>query len=111
MRTSTRLVTAFIGFMLMPLVILFALPTMENPEEMAVVALAGVALYLFMFVTFRRSGPKAQHSARLLARMTFPGDPTTPQQVESLMRHGAWCFVVGAVLLMFVAGRYFFFMA
>lgn len=72
MRTSTRLVTAFIGFMLMPLVILFALPTMENPDEMAVVALAGVALYLFMFVTFRRTGPKAQHSARLLARMTLP---------------------------------------
>lgn len=111
MRTSTRLTTAFVGLMLMPLVMLLSLPTMEYPDEVAVVALFGVTLYLFMFAMFRRTGPKAQRSARFFARMSFPGDPTTPQQVERLMRRGAWCFLVGAILNLFVAGRYFFFMA
>ena len=111
MRTSTRLITACVGFMLMPLVILFAVPTMESPNEVAVTSLAAVALYLYLFALFRRSGPKTQRTARLLTRMSFPGDPTTPQEVELLMRRGAWCFLVGALLHLAVAGRYVFSMA
>lgn len=108
-RATTRWVTACTGLTLFPLLIMAILPNFEDAHEAALLCPVWALVYMVMFVRLRRTGSKAQRSAERFLIFTFPGDSTTPQEMEALMRRSSWCFLIGAVLLLAVPGQYLLF--
>ena len=109
MRATTRWITACTGLTLFPLFIVIILPNFEDADEVVLLCPVWALVYMAVFVSFRRTGPKARRSAERYLLLTFPGDSTTPQEMEALMRRSSWCFLIGAVLLLAVPGQYLLF--
>lgn len=109
MKATTRWVTACTGFTLFPLLIMAILPNFEDADEVALLCPVWALGYMVMFVSLRRTGPKSRRSAERFLFLTFPGDSTTPQQMQALMRRSSWCFLIGAVFLLAVPGQYLLF--
>ena len=109
MKATTRWVTACTGLTLLPLLIMAILPNFEDADEVALLCPVWALVYMVMFVSLRRTGPKARRSAERFLSLTFPGDSTTPQEMQALMRRSSWCLLIGALLLLAVPGQYLLF--
>lgn len=107
MNASTRWITVCVFLTVLPIFVFFALPRMEDANELAVLSPIWACVYLMVFARLRR---KPEKSAYYFLGVKFPGDPTTTEEMAVLINRGSWCYLAGAVIFLAATARYLLFM-